>query len=363
MRTEAGWTSGLVEGSLHQALDPAPPEAPDEHPIAEGRERGDVMDEEAWDWFRPLDEVGDLERAMPFGVGLDVNTAFLAAAGRLVVGLSEPVHELEPAFDRKLPGVWLVDLSGVELDPRLPNPFTPSGERPTGPGWYATPTVAYALELGARIAPLEGWLRHESGPYLDPWHTRLRDAYVTTMANLGVPLDLADRDPHRFLEAMAQLKENGDPVETALLTAVKATAKGGIGKMRERPRGQGYRPGQRWGSLERPTWRPDIRAAVISTARVNFHRKLLRTAQHTGRYPIGVLSDCALYASAGPSALDVLPLTQDGKPVSGALRLGVSPGHVKFEGARAMPELLELIADGVNPARHIKKSGAVSDDE
>ncbi|WP_233289028.1 XRE family transcriptional regulator, partial [Kitasatospora sp. MBT63] len=363
VRTDSGWTSGTVEGSLHTAVDAAPPEVPDEHPLAEGRAAGDVLDEEAWDWFRAPDEVGDAERALPYAVGVDVNTAFLAAAGRLSVGLSEPVHELHPAFERKLPGSWLVDLSGIELDPRLPNPFTPTGERPAGPAWYATPTVAYAVELGAAVRPLEAWLRHEAGPYLDPWHKRLREAYVTTMAGLGVPLTLADEDPQAFLDAMAALKTHGDPVELAVLTAVKQTAKGGIGKLRERPRGHGYRPGQRWAALERPTWRPDIRAAVIATARVNFHRKLARTAAATGRYPLGVLSDCAVYAAPGPSALDILPITPDGRPVAGALRLGASPGHVKSEGTRPMPDVLEMLAEGVNPARHIKTGGAASADE
>ncbi|PPS69954.1 hypothetical protein BV882_26905 [Streptomyces sp. 46] len=36
--------------------------------------------------------------------------------------------------------------------------------------------------------------------------------------------------------------------------------------------------------MERPTWRPDIRAAVISKARVNMHRKPLSMARPTGRY-------------------------------------------------------------------------------
>ncbi|MGF1430169.1 telomere-associated protein Tap [Kitasatospora sp. LaBMicrA B282] len=364
VRTESGWVSAPVDGSLHQAVDAAPPEVPAEHPLAEGRgsEADQVLAEEAWDWFRPLDQVEDAERAQPYAVGLDVNTAFLAAAGRLVVGLSEPLHAQRPAFDRKVPGCWLVDLSGLDLDPRLPNPFTPSGEPPRGPAWYATPTLAYAAELGATVEPLEGWLRHEAGPYLDPWHRRLRDAYLTTMERLGVPLDLADRDPQAFLAAMARLGEAGDPAELAVLSAIKATAKGGIGKLREKPR-QGWQPGQRWAALERPTWRPDIRAAVIATARVNFHRKLRRTAETTGRYPLGVLSDCAVYAAPGPSALDVLPHDPAAAPAPGALRLGVSPGFVKFEGARPLPEVLALLAEQANPARHIKTGGAVSADE
>ncbi|MDH6130082.1 helix-turn-helix transcriptional regulator [Kitasatospora sp. GP82] len=373
VRTESGWASALVDGSLHEAVDPAPCEVPDLHPLAAGRGEGPehVMAEESWDWTRPLDLLDDAERILAWAVGLDTNTAFLAAAGRLVVGLSKPVHELNPAFDKRIPGAWLVDLSGLDLDPRLPSPFTPTGERPTGPGWYATPTVAYAAELGHDVRPLEGWLRHESGPYLDPWHNRLRGAYMDTMANLGVTAELADGDVHQFLDAMARLKQ-GDPGELAVLHAVKSTAKAGIGKLREKPRGMGYKMGERWSALDRPTWRPDIRAAVISASRINMHRKMRNLAAATGRYPLAVATDCVVYPAAGPSPLDVLPygpdgkpatiLGESGKPITGLPRLGVSPGHVKHEGTKPLAEVLALMADGVNPGRHVK-GNAVADDQ
>ncbi|MGW2548140.1 telomere-associated protein Tap, partial [Kitasatospora sp. NPDC001574] len=358
VRTEAGWTSGAVEGSRPKdAFDPAPPEVPDVHPLAQDREPGGELVTEAWDWHR---ELTDAEQAAPFAVGLDVNMAFLAAAGRLVLPLSGPVHELNPAFDPKVPGSWLVDLSGVETNPLLPSPFTADGSRPTGPAWYSTAKVAYARELGAKVQPTEGWLRHESGPYLDPWHKRLRAAYVETMAALGVPLTLADSDPVAFLDAMAAVKQ-GDPAEVAVLTAIKQTAKGTIGKMRERPRGHGYKPGERWAALDRPTWDPLMRALVIDTATVNLHRKLRKMAGDTGRHPIAVLSDCAVFASPGPGALDIL--TKPDGTLTTSLRLGVSPGLVKFEGSRPMKEIAKLLADGANPARHIKTGGLVSADE
>ncbi|MFD8784472.1 telomere-associated protein Tap [Kitasatospora sp. NPDC059599] len=358
VRTEAGWASGPVEGSRpKEAFDPAPPEVPDVHPLAEDREADGELVTEAWDWHRPF---GENEQAAPYAVGLDVNMAFLAAAGRLTLPLSKPVHELSPAFDKKIPGSWLVDLSHVETDPLLPSPFTPDGSRPTGPAWYSTVKVAYAVELGAEVRPAEGWLRHESGPYLDPWHKRLRQAYLDTMAALGVPLDLAGHDPFAFLDAMAGLRQ-GDAAELAVLTAIKQTAKGTVGKFRERPRGHGYRPGQRWAALERPTWDPLMRALVIDTATVDFHRKLRKMAVETGLHAFAVLSDCAVFASPGPDAPDVLA-RPDGT-LTTALRLGVSPGHVKFEGSRPMPEVLELLADGVNPGRHIKSGGRVSHDE
>jgi DNA-binding XRE family transcriptional regulator len=352
VRDEAtgAWVSAPVPGSLTVPVDPAPPEAPDEHPVAADRPATDVLDEEAYEWVRdPALLTGD-ERARPWAVGIDVNTAFLAAASRLTVGLGPAVHVAAPDFDRKLPGCWLVDLSHVELDPRLPSPFTPHGGRPAGPAWYATPTVAYAVELGAGVRPLEAWVRPDRGPYLDPWHARLRAAYLETMAALGVTPDLDDA---AFLAAMERHRD-ADRGQAAVLSAVKATVKGGIGKLRERPQGVRYRPGERWPALERPTWRPDIRAAVIATARVNMHRKMARTAATAGLYPLAVLSDCVVYPGGGPSPLDVLPRTEDGGPAPGTFRLGVSPGMVKHEGTRPLAWALELMAAGHNPARHIK---------
>ncbi|MGP4003503.1 telomere-associated protein Tap [Streptomyces sp. 8N706] len=352
------WVSGRNSGSLGtEPVDPAPPEAPIEHPVAQGW-TGGFLDEEAYQWVRDPKLLSDEECLLPFAVGLDINTAFLAAAARLVVGLSGPEYVQRPVFDKKIPGSWYVDLSGIELDPRLPSPFTPSGQRPEGPAWYQTHTVAYAVQLGYDVAPIEAYLRRETGAYLDPWHDRLKTAYVDTMADLGVTTDL---DDHQFLAAMEQHKQ-ADPGMAAVLAAVKSTVKGGVGKLRERPQGRHYRDGQRWPALERPTWRPDIRAAVISKARVNMHRKMAKTAEATGQYPLAVLSDCVVYASPGPSPLDFLPYTTSGKPLPGSFRLGPTPGLCKVEGVQGMAWAVDLMEQGSNPARHIKGGDAVMDE-
>jgi hypothetical protein len=362
---DGGWTSGPVPGSLTTAVDPAPPEAPDEHPVAQGRPENGTLDEEAYEWSRDPELLDDAECALPFAVGLDVNMAFAAAANRLTVGLGEPVHTDGPRFDPKIPGCWLADLSQVDTDPldtdpRLPSPFTPHGRRPEGPAWYATPTLAYAAELGADVRPLEAWLRPESGPYLDPWYTRLRDAYLTTMADLGVT---KDQTPEEFLAAMSGHK-SADPALAAVLSAIKATVKGGVGKLRERPQGAGYRPGERWPALERPTWRPDIRAAVIAQARTNMHRKMRKLADGAGLFPVAVLSDCAVYPSSGPAPLDLLPTDPaTGKPLPGGFRLGVSPGMVKHEGTMPFWRCAELLDQGANPARHIKDDPTRDEEE
>ncbi|MGW0752555.1 telomere-associated protein Tap [Streptomyces sp. NPDC002587] len=364
-RTNA-WESAPVPGSLTRPVDPAPPEAPDEHPVVASlyprshqRTPDQVLDEEAYDWIRDPQLLTDEECTRTHAVGIDVNMAFAAAANRLSVGLGPATHTKSPRFDPTTPGCWLADLSAIPLDPRLPSPFTPHGRPPTGPAWYATPTLAYAQELGHEIHPTEAWLRPESGPYLDAWYTRLRDAYMATMADLGVTSAMPEPE---FLEAMTTHKQDA-PIPTAVLSAIKSTVKGGIGKLRERPQGAGYRPGERWPALERPTWRPDIRAAVISTARVNMHRKMNKLATAAGLHPIAVLSDCAVYLSNGPSPLDFLPRTPDGKPLPGGFRLGVSPGMVKHEGTQPLLWAVGMLDEGLNPARHIKGHDAAADGE
>ncbi|MCH0543150.1 helix-turn-helix domain-containing protein [Streptomyces sp. MUM 203J] len=354
------WVSAYNPGSLGtEPMDPAPPEATAEHPVVVGSGwTGGFLDEEAYQWVRPVDLLTDEECTLPFAVGLDLNTAFLAAAARLVVGLSAPDHFHAPKFNPKIPGSWLVDLSHVELDPRLPSPFTPDGSPPTGPAWYQTHTVAYAQELGYDVHPIEAYLRRETGAYLDPWHDRLKNAYVDTLADLGVTRELSDTE---FLAAMERHKD-ADPAMAAVLAAIKATVKGGIGKLRERPQGKKYKEGERWPALQRPTWRPDIRAAVISKARVNMHRKLRNMATMTGLYPLAVLSDCVVYPSPGDSPLDFLPYAASGKPQPGAFRLGPTPGLAKLEGVQSMLWAVDLMEQGLNPARHIKGGDAVLDE-
>ncbi|GGS95136.1 telomere-associated protein Tap [Streptomyces violaceus] len=356
-RTTGQWSSGHNPGSLGtEPIDPAPPECVPEHPLVVHRGwKGGFLDEEAYQWVRDVNLLTGDEVSLPWALGLDLNTAFLASAARLVVGLSAPDHFRAPVFNPKIPGSWLVDLSHVELDPRLPSPFTPSGTRPTGPAWYQTHTVAYAQELGYNVQPLEAYLRRETGAYLDPWHDRLRTAYVDTMADLGVTRDL---DDHAFLAAMERHKD-ADPALAAVLAAIKATVKGGVGKLRERPQGKDYQEGDAWPAMERPTWRPDIRAAVISKARVNMHRKLLNMARMTGLYPLAVLSDCVVYPSPSRSPIDILPYSTSGKPIPGTFRLGPTPGLAKFEGVQEMSWAVDLMEAGYNPARHIKGGDAV----
>ncbi|MFF4393787.1 telomere-associated protein Tap [Streptomyces sp. NPDC001552] len=353
------WVSGHNPGSLGtEPMDPAPPEGQPEHPaVFHSGWKGGFLNEEAFQWVRDPALLSDEECLLPYAVGLDLNTAFLAAAARLMVGLSAPEHVHRPVFNKKIPGSWLADLSHIGLDPRLPSPFTPDGTRPTGAAWYQTHTLAYAQELGHDVHPIEAYLRRETGAYLDPWHDRLKTAFMDTLADLGVTTDLTGAG---YLAAM-EVHQQTDPAMAAVLAAIKATVKGGIGKLFENPQGRNYRAGDPWPAMQRPTWRPDIRAAVISKARVNMHRKLGNMARMTGLYPLAVLSDCVVYPSPGRSPMDFLPYSESGKPQMGGFRLGPTPGLAKLEGVQDMSWTVDLMEKGLNPARHIKGGDAVLD--
>ncbi|MFE9046365.1 telomere-associated protein Tap [Streptomyces sp. NPDC007818] len=345
------WVSAENANALVKPLDPAPPEAHDAHPLAQGRQPEDAMNEEAWDWNRPPTD--HEATAYPHVVGIDINLAFVAAASSLDVGLNAPPrHTVNPPFDHKVPGAWLCDFSQVPHDPRLPSVFTSHGLPPTGPAWYTTPTLAYAAkELGLEINPLEAYLRDDNGRYLEPWYKRLRSAYMQTMADAGVHENMT---PQAFLHAMQNLSE-ADPGLLGLLKAIKATGKGGIGKLREGPRGITALY-QRWAALDTPTWRPDIRAAVIAKARTLMHGKMRKLADLTGRYPLAVLTDCVVYPAHHPTALDVIPSTPDGSKLPGHFYLGVNPGYAKQEGTQPMTWYLQQHDQNLNPARHIKNT-------
>ncbi|MEV7471977.1 hypothetical protein AB0O20_36685 [Streptomyces kronopolitis] len=97
---------------------------------------------------------------------------------------------------------------------------------------------------------------------------------------------------------------------------------------------------------------------LIDKVRTNQHRQLTAWAR-AGLFPVAILSDCTVYLSHGPSPLDFMPHTDDGKPLPGGFRLGVSPGMVKHEGTRDFLWLAQTIeVDQINPARHIKGDDA-----
>lgn len=387
-----------VKGALHAAVDPAPCEVPPEHPLAKDRDDRDpsqVLSEEALNWWRMPTAA---ERRLPYVVTLDVSCAYGAAANKLRVGLCAPYHLARLDFDKDLPGSWLADLSGVPTPKGLPSPFTQDGTAPTGPSWYETRTIAYAVERNFRPGPMEAYVRPSAaqaaalgiephppmligvdenghskyppvppfgnGNYLTLWYEELRDALLATYARLDVTPKRKDEDPalyaERFLPAMARLDDKAfrdqHATDLLVLKAVKDTVKAGIGKLRERDHRTGGRSRDShapWPALRRPEWRPDIRAAVVARSRVNLHRKIIATMEATGAVPLAVRTDSVTYASATD---DIRGLVGH----KGGFTLGPNPGFVKPEPTHTMDWYMNWAEQDINPAgkiKHLDKDG------
>ena len=375
------------EGSLHLPVDPAPPEATKDHPLAKGRDPRDpaqTMQEEALKWWRmPTDE----ERELPFVVGLDTMMAFFAACNATPMGTCAPYEATRPRFDKKVPGSWLEDLSGIDTDPLMPSPFTPDGVRPTGPAWYETHTIALAAELGHAPRPSLAYLRPNdkqaaqmgiaphpdrfderrrdagpvpafgNGPYLKGWYEHLLPAYMETMTALGAVAhdDGTPLSPQEFLTAMDRMNSDEDfktqhATDLLVLKAIKQTVKGAIGKLQQGPQDYGRRAEgahARWSALDRPDWRPDHRAAILARYRSVMNRKLINTAKLTGARPLAINTDCIVFAS--PTE-DISWLTGH----KGGFTIGANPGRVKREGVQSMEWYLQVAGLNKNPASRVK---------
>lgn len=320
------------------------------HPEAAGRTPEQTCKEEDYAWSRGLTEA---EQAMGFALGLDTMTSFASVLERLIVPLGEYEHvsgSVDPT-GKGMAGFGFADLSGIEVEPELPHFATASGERPAGPEWYALGTLKYArTAYGWTGQTSEAYLTDRAGALFEPWWPPIRDAYLSLMASAGVGADLS---PEAFLTAYAGYKGSAEADTLALLGMVKSLYKMVVGKFRQGPGPE--ETVEHWleKKVSSPWHRSDIRAYVLSAARTMAHHRYRKTYRAVGRAPFAVWHDCAVYASPSGDPLELVAGLVDpaGRPLSGAIRLGVRPGSMKFEGSAPMADLLARAADTrQNPA-------------
>ncbi|MFJ4031517.1 telomere-associated protein Tap [Streptomyces griseoluteus] len=335
--TGALQTAG-VRGALTTPVDPAPCEAPSGHHLASHRAEQDALADTDIDWWRRL-APDEADRA--YVVCLAVNLLHLAGSNEIRVADGPARHEHYPHFDPKRPGSWLVDLSAVP-----PNPLLPPAFAGTGLAWHTTPAVAYAaLRVGAaQLQPVQGWLRPDpTVPYLAPWYDHLRLARLTVLERLGIT---AAMDTPDLLAALADLP-HADPRQRALLHALHTTAQDAFTALAQPPALSGQAAPARWPTPKEPTWRPDLRAAVIANARANLHRKLARTSR-SGYRPLAVAGGHIVYATHTPH------LTEITDSPHSDFRIGISPGHVLPVAVRPMHWYTARCEEGANPAQLLK---------
>ncbi|MYZ33736.1 MULTISPECIES: hypothetical protein [unclassified Streptomyces] len=362
---EGQWKRRLREGALPGGDTTVPQAAGARHPFT--RElldrREAICEEEDFKWWaRPLT---DTEAVLEWAVAVDVCASYLSVTQTLPLPVGPLQHVTEPVWSTKTAGLWWCDLTGIETDPLLPHPATFHGMPPTGPGWYATPTVAYmTTEYGfdpttitdALLPALqdEEGRPQDTAPILKEWTIRLRDAYKRVYSVLG----LSDgQDPETFLSAYATHK-NIDPADAdrgdalVLATLYKQLYKNGIGKWMDYAR-KSHPDENDW--LEKVvahwSYRPELRYQIISAARIAGHRRMRKTYNKTGRAPFAANVDSYLYATEQPSPLELLTPAENGKPVAGVLRLGIAPGSSKHEASIPMNAVLEAMEAGQHPSR------------
>ncbi|WP_285739286.1 hypothetical protein [Kitasatospora phosalacinea] len=348
------WSSHLREGALPAGDRCVPIAAGARHPLthellSQGRA---VCEEEDYKWWAR--QLTDEEAARSFAVAVDVCASYLSVTDSPPLPIGELEHVSNPSWGKgKTAGLWLADFTGVEVDELLPHPATFHGRPATGPGWYATPTVAYMASMyGFDPATItEAYLSTHTAPLLKEWTTRVRGGYKRVYADLG----LADgQGPEEFLTAYAVHKEVGtDAVQANALTLgslYKNIYKGGIGKWSDSAR---HLDDEQWLEKVAASWsyRPEIRFHIIAAARIAAHRRMRKTYLLTGRAPFAVNVDSYLYATDAPSPLELLPLKDDGSPVPGALRLGIAPDSHKHESSIPLQEAVKAMERREHPSK------------
>lgn len=351
---DGAWSSRPREGALPGGDTAVPPAAGARHPLTrellEAREA--VCEEEDFKWWaRPLT---DGEAAMNWAVAVDVCASYLSITMSLPLPAGPLEHAASPRFDGKTAGLWWCDFTDLEVEEVLPHPATFHGMPPTGPGWYATPTVSYmAQTYGFDPGSItDAYVATSTVPLLKEWTTRIRDAYKRVYADLG----LADgQEQEAFLDAYASHKdlEPGD-VEgndaLVLASLYKAVYKGGIGKWADSAR---HLDDETWAERVAGDWsyRPEVRFHIIAAARIGAHRRMRKTLIKTGRAPFAVNVDSYLYAANEPTPLELLTPPEGGKSVAGVLRLGIAPGSSKHEASIPIGAALGLMEAGEHPGR------------
>ncbi|WP_371634511.1 hypothetical protein OG693_39895 [Streptomyces sp. NBC_01259] len=347
------------EGALPTGDCAVPVAAGGRHPLTRERQKARELiceEEDFKQWARPL---SDIEAARPWAVAVDVCASFLSVTETLRLPAGELEFTASPTWSPKSAGLWLCDFTGLETERDLPHPATFTGLPPTGPGWYATPTVDYMVrEYGYDPAAIgEAYVSRSTLPFLREWTTAIRGGYKRCMSVLGL---VDGMDDVAFLAAHQEHKATGGDADKddalVLAAAYKGIYKGGIGKWADK--GTAQYPGTAEGNalwLEKIAgqwwYRPEVRHHILAAARIAAHRRMRKTYRLTGRAPFAVNVDSYLYAADAPSPLELLPRTEDGRPVPGALRLGAAPGSFKHESSVPMAAVAEAMGERLHPSR------------
>ncbi len=255
-------------------------------------------------------ELGDNDRAA-FVHAYDRRKSYLAACSA-VEASDSLMHVRDPEVDPKRPGFWHVvsatwhDLGYGVPDPRLDYEGLLCE-------WVPTPTLALLLEH-CDVVVDEAWL------------------YVGQTSRV---IDRAYRAIRGALE-QAERWDQGDPDVVALVAALKASYRVGIGQMAQ-TKDEG---------LAKRGHRPDVRATIIATHRANSLRAMIHAGK-AGSWPLVMArADTVLIASDEADPMAAWPGRPDG--------ISQLMGKYKPAGTQNWSEFERLaLVDPITPSRSV----------
>lgn len=255
-------------------------------------------------------ELGDNDQAA-FVHAFDRRKSYLAACSN-VEASDSLMHVRNPELDPRRPGFWhVVSATWHELGYQVPDP------RLDYEGllceWVPTPTLALLMEH-CDVVVDEAWLYTGQT-------SRVTDRAYRAIKNA---LDKAER------------WDQGDPDVAALVSALKASYRVGIGQMAQ-TKDEG---------LAKRGHRPDVRATIIATHRANSLRAMIHAGK-AGSWPLVMArADTVLIASDEADPMTAWPGRED--DISQKL------GKYKAAGTQNWSEFKRLaLADPITPSRSV----------
>lgn len=257
-------------------------------------------------WHRRPDV--DAGRRYRFVHALDVNAAYLTAAGSIELGAGAVRHvDFPPSFGRPAPGLYGFDLEASPWRFVEPAPYVrPSWTEEAELFWCTAPTAERLVQYG--LEPIEAWLYGRQSRYLRPWYERLRDARAEL---LGGPWPA--------------------------LEAVRQTYRQGIGRLaadegRTLSRGVEYLD-------DEPAFQPVWSWSVIAEARCRLQRKIAGLDE----LPVAVDTDALYFLSSRR--------TPDELAVALGLTVGDGLGQWKSHGTARARDAVEILSSRRDSAR------------
>jgi hypothetical protein len=218
----------------------------------------------ALSWSRKLT---DREREWSFLHTFDASGAYLGAMANADLAWSELQQTGARAFDRRLPGYWLIRFDVDWPDDGRP-PLVDDRQLVDGAVWVTTPYAELLGELGSSLDVLDSWTGAARGGHGPARGHRVLRGWAEAV-----------RDARNALGAVSA------PLRPAVAVAVKRLYKDAIGGMQ--------RPGMR---VSRPDWAH----TVIDLWRATLIRRVMKVREVQGVWPVAVLTDSLTYADCVP---------------------------------------------------------------